>query len=140
MTTSERNAAQAAADVLSDQARTLVAMAGLYRDSGHLIAVQSIRSALLSGQENDRHALATGVAILAVLADAGEIGTPAGKLVVDAGALVAAMVALQVGGCQDPPTCPGVDQPPAPGASCPRCMSLGKLQEETGLTGKEFLE
>lgn len=140
MTTPAPTAAQAAAAALGDQARTLVAMAAPYRAGDHLAATKAIRAALLADQVNDRDALATGAALLAVLADAGEIGTPFGKLVLPAGTVVASLIALEVAGCQTPESCPGTAQQTTdPVETCTRCAALTQLEAETGLTGRAFL-
>lgn len=133
-------AATSAAAALGEQARALVALALPYRDAlSQLDAVLAVRAELLTDPDNDRHSMATGTALLAVLADAGEIGTPYGKLAVGAGTVVAALVALQLAGCFAPESCPGAEQPRS-GATCRRCVGLVQLEDETGLSGKAFAE
>ena len=127
-----------AAAVLAGQARTLVNMAGRYSDRNQIMAVHLLRGVLLEATDNDRAALATSTALLAVLAEAGEVGAPYVKCLVAGESGAAARVARAAGGGQDP------DQGPGPGAdlarTCSRCVALAGMESETGLTGAMVTE
>lgn len=130
---------QAAATVAA-QVYALVQAAGRHRELTVPQAARAMMRELLADPDNDTGGLAAGVAMLAVAADRGEIGTPFGMLAIPGTAVMYAMLALQDAGCTD--TACSAAAGTGPGAAgpvtCSRCTALAQLEEATGLTGGDL--
>jgi len=116
----------AAAAAVQGQMLALVAAAAPYREQPTPYAARELARALLADPDNDRGALATAAAILAVTADRGDCGTPDGMLLMPALLVVRALMFAEETPCAAPTTCPG---------DCSRCTVLAGLREWTGLSG-----
>lgn len=127
-------ALEAAKAAVAEQVYALVKLAGTRREQHEARAVRDMQRELLADPENDRDALAAAAAMLAVSADRGDIGTPAGMLALPAGVVLAALVSLREVGCQFD-MCQGPTLTPIDMVTCHRCAALAQLEHATGLPG-----